>query len=148
MALRLSKSSNRNDSKQFAGESQVFCLWKSSQLQPRQICGILSNGRLPQLPRRNVCLRFSKILEVNLYYPVHPGIAKQVMEPATLWFERRVRRVQTCDKRQTLSPRPGMRGNQRAATIHRFCINSLTNSVCALSGQAVPQGAFAVLGEQ
>jgi hypothetical protein len=24
------------------------------------------------------------------------------MEPATLWFERRVRRVQTCDKRQTL----------------------------------------------
>jgi hypothetical protein len=35
-------------------------------------------------------------------YPVHPGNAKQAMEPATLWFERRVRRVQTCDKRQTL----------------------------------------------
>jgi len=24
------------------------------------------------------------------------------MEPATLWFERRARRVQTCDKRQTV----------------------------------------------
>ena len=38
----------------------------------------------------------------QLIYPVHPGTAKQVMEPATLWFERRVRRVQTCDKRQTV----------------------------------------------
>ena len=41
-------------------------------------------------------------LAVNLDYPVHPGNAKQVMEPATLWFERRARKVQTCDKRQTV----------------------------------------------
>ena len=41
-------------------------------------------------------------LAVHLYYPVHPGNAKQVMEPATLWFERRAREVQTCDKRQTV----------------------------------------------
>jgi hypothetical protein len=47
-----------------------------------------------------------------LFYPVHPGNAKQAMEPATLWFERRVRKVQTCDKRQTLSPvrRAGSKG--------------------------------------
>jgi hypothetical protein len=65
------------------------------------------------------------------------------MEPATLWFERRVRRVQTCDKRQTLEPGQA----QRAATIQRFSNNPLPTNVCALSGQAVPQGAFAVSGE-
>jgi hypothetical protein len=67
------------------------------------------------------------------------------MEPATLWFERRVRRVQTCDKRQTLET-PGL-GNQRAATIQRFCNDHITYSICALSGQAFRQGAFAVFGE-
>jgi hypothetical protein len=81
-----------------------------------------------------------------VYYPVHPGNAKQVMEPATLWFERRVRRVQTCDKRQTLET-PGQ-GNQRAATIQRFLNNSFATIVSALSGQAVPQGDFAVSGER
>ncbi len=68
------------------------------------------------------------------------------MEPATLWFERRARRVQTCDKRQTLET-SGL-GNQRAATIQRFCNDYITISVCALSGQAFRQGAFAVSGEQ
>ena len=93
---------------------------ENSKLQPRQICGILSNGRLPWLPRRSVCEQVSKayviaVIEVALYqlliavfgslsiYPVHPGNAKQVMEPAILWFERRARRVQACDKRQTLN---------------------------------------------
>jgi hypothetical protein len=53
-------------------------------------------------------------LLIQWFYPVHPGIAKQVMEPATLWFERRVRKVQTCDKRQTLSPvrRTGSKGGE------------------------------------
>jgi hypothetical protein len=76
-------------------------------------------------------------------YPVHPGSAKQVMEPATLWFERRARRVQTCDKRQTLESGQ----TQRAATIQRYSNNPLTHIVLALSGQAVPQGAFAVFSE-
>jgi hypothetical protein len=130
---------------------------KSLQLQPRRICGILSNGEtaaaasaqhfLRILESLEVEVKSSKALVVNVIYPVHPGTAKQVMEPATLWFERRVRKVQTCDKRQTLSP-SHMSGNQRAAIIHRFCINLLTNSVCALSGQTVPQGAFAASGAQ
>jgi len=49
---------------------------------------------------------------IQWLYPVHPGTAKQVMEPATLRFERRVRKVQTCDKRQTLTPvrRAGSKG--------------------------------------
>ncbi len=64
------------------------------------------------------------------------------MEPAILWFERRVRRVQTCDKRQTL----GLGQAQRAAIIHRFSNHLDTNILSALSGQAVPQGAFAVFG--
>jgi len=67
------------------------------------------------------------------------------MEPATLWFERRARRVQTCDKRQTFSP--VWCGESKGGDYPPFCINSLTNSVCALSGQIVPQGAFAVSGE-
>jgi hypothetical protein len=62
-----------------------------------------------------------------------------------LWFERRVRRVQTCDKRQTLET-PGL-GNLRAATIQRFCNDQITYFMCALSGQASRQGAFAVSGE-
>ena len=76
------------------------------------MCDILFNGRLPQLPRCSVCIRvleslaasFSKAKKFSSpsIYPVHPGNAKQVMEPATLWFERRARRVQTCDKRQTV----------------------------------------------
>jgi hypothetical protein len=66
------------------------------------------------------------------------------MEPAILWFERRARGVQTCDKRQTL----GLGQVQRAAIIHRFSNESSTNNVSALSGQAVPQGAFAVFGER
>jgi hypothetical protein len=66
------------------------------------------------------------------------------MEPAILWFERRARRVQTCDKRQTLESGQ----TQRAAIIHRFSMNSSSNIVSALSGQAVPQGAFAVFGER
>jgi hypothetical protein len=66
------------------------------------------------------------------------------MEPAILWFERRVRRVQTCDKRQTLE----LGQAQRAAIIQRFSKNSSTNIVSALSGQAVPRGAFAIFSEQ
>jgi len=31
-----------------------------------------------------------KILRQHVYYPVHPGIAKQVMEPASVGFERRI----------------------------------------------------------
>jgi hypothetical protein len=80
-----------------------------------------------------------------LYHPVHPGTAKQVMEPAILWFERRVRRVQTCDKRQTLGVSAK---SQRAAIIQRFFSASSTHIEGALSGQAVPQGAFAVSGER
>jgi hypothetical protein len=89
------------------------------------------------------CLRHLNFQQYLVNYPVHPGNAKQVMEPATLWFERRARRVQTCDKRQTLEPGQA----QRAATIQRFSNNSLTSTILALSGQAVPQGAFAVSGE-
>jgi len=66
------------------------------------------------------------------------------MEPAILWFERRARGVQTCDKRQTLGPGQA----QRAAIIQRFSKHLSTNIVSALSGQAVPQGAFAVFGER
>jgi hypothetical protein len=91
--------------------------------------------------------RYLRLLKISVFfvnYPVHPGSAKQVMEPATLWFERRARRVQTCDKRQTLESGQA----QRAATIQRFSNNSLPNTILALSGQAVPQGAFAVSGEQ
>jgi hypothetical protein len=100
------------------------------------------------LPWCSVCSRVLESFVANLYYPVHPGNAKQVMEPATLWFERRVRRVQTCDQRQTVEFRPDQPGHQRAATIPRFGFKTLTNSVCALSGQAVPQGAFVASGEQ
>jgi hypothetical protein len=122
MAWRLSKSSNRDRRGAGYGGLAGFGLLKTSQLQPKQICGILFNGRLPQLlgaafPRN--LKKLNKISEIferqseanglkrealgrQWNYPVHPGNAKQAMEPATLWFERRVRRVQTCDKRQTL----------------------------------------------
>jgi hypothetical protein len=46
--------------------------------------------------------------------PVHPGNAKQVMEPATLWFERRVRKVKRMTSGKLLGLRPEA---QRAATI-------------------------------
>ena len=58
----------------------------------------------------------------SVVYPVHPGNAKQAMEPATLWFERRVRKVQTCDKRQTLSPvqRTGSKGGDYPPFLYRL----------------------------
>ncbi len=71
------------------------------------------------------------------------------MEPATLWFERRVRKVKRVTSGKLLEPWPGF---QRAATIQRFCCKCLEHIVSApigfradaLSGQAVPQGAFVV----
>ncbi len=62
------------------------------------------------------------------------------MEPATLWFERRARRV----TRVTSGILLGLGRVQRAATIH----SSSDNFTCfALSGQQFPQGVFAVSGE-
>jgi hypothetical protein len=69
---------------------------------------------------------------------------KQVMEPAILWFERRARRVQTCDKRQTLESGQ----TQRAAIIQRFSSSLITIMSIALFGQPSRQGAFAVFGER
>jgi hypothetical protein len=74
------------------------------------------------------------------------------MEPATLWFERRARKVKRVTSGKLLGPWPGF---QRAATIHRFCSEYLEHnvsalvvfSVDALSGQGVPQGAFVVSAE-
>jgi hypothetical protein len=66
------------------------------------------------------------------------------MEPAILWFERRARRVQTCDKRQTLESGQ----TQRAAIIQRFSNSPITTIQIALFGHTVPQGAFAVFGER
>jgi hypothetical protein len=73
------------------------------------------------------------------------------MEPATLWFERRARKVKRVTSGKLLEPWPGF---QRAATIHR-CSEFLENTVSALvvfsadalSGQCVPQGAFVVSAE-
>ena len=67
------------------------------------------------------------------------------MEPVILWFERRARRVERETSGKLLRPRPGP---QRAAIIQRFCNNLISNRICALSGQAFRQGAFAVSGER
>ncbi len=48
-------------------------------------------------------LDFSYFLVKN---PVHPGNAKQVMEPATLWFERRARRVKRATSGNLMIYRP------------------------------------------
>jgi hypothetical protein len=66
------------------------------------------------------------------------------MEPAILWFERRARRVQTCDKRQTLESGQ----TQRAAIIQRFSNSLITILKNALLGHTVPQGAFAIFGQR
>jgi hypothetical protein len=65
------------------------------------------------------------------------------MEPATLRFKRRVRRVKRLT-RQTLG---ALAGSQRAATIQRFNAEPKSNDVSALSGQLVPKGVFAVFGD-
>ena len=73
--------------------------------------------------------------------PVHPGNAKQVMEPATLWFERRARKVKRVTSGKLLIPWPR---DQRAATIHRFCYASNLKCAFALYGESIRQSAFAV----
>jgi hypothetical protein len=68
------------------------------------------------------------------------------MEPAILWFERRIRRVKRLTKRQTLECLAA--GSQRAATIQRFDLNSKQQrDHYALSGHPCPQGVFAVFGD-
>ncbi len=67
---------------------------------------------------------------------------EQVMEPATLWFERRVRRVKRATSGKLLGPTAR---SQRAATIQHLS-NPATTTMHALSGD-LPQGAFVVFGE-
>jgi hypothetical protein len=63
-------------------------------------------------PSAEALRRSLESLVVKLFYPVHPGIAKQVMEPATLWFERRARRVKRATSGKLLTPRPGLIGRR------------------------------------
>jgi len=68
------------------------------------------------------------------------------MEPATLRFERRIRRVKRATSGNLLGLRLGRTGTQRAATIHSKCINPALRNAFALSGHTAPQGVFAVFG--
>jgi hypothetical protein len=57
------------------------------------VCGILFDGEFRKLPRRAAFFAVPDKIRVKSKStgntPVHPGNAKQAMEPATLWFERR-----------------------------------------------------------
>ena len=67
------------------------------------------------------------------------------MEPAILWFERRIHRVKRLTKRQTLEAL--RRGPQRAATIQRFDLHLEQRDHFALFGHACPQGVFGVFSD-
>jgi hypothetical protein len=67
------------------------------------------------------------------------------MEPAILWFERRIRRVKRLTKRQTLECLAA--GSQRAATIQRFDLQLEHRDQFALFGHPRPQGVFGVFSD-
>jgi hypothetical protein len=57
------------------------------------------------------------------------------MEPATLWIERRARKVQTCDKRQTVGALVKYTGESKGGDYTSFRFKTLTNSLCAFYGR-------------
>ena len=107
------------------------------------ICGCLGVQRFAAGPQNFSYYAFSGLSVIHSYIPVHPGTAKQVMEPAILRFERRARRVKRATSGNLLRPRPGP---QRAATIHSNCTKPAFRNAFALSGHTAPQGVFAVFG--
>jgi hypothetical protein len=64
------------------------------------------------------------------------------MEPAILWFERRIRRVKRLTKRQTLEAlRRALKG-RRLSSVSTETLNKKRDH-CALSGHSRPQGVSA-----